>query len=229
MMGTQETADIRVWDPFVRITHWTIAVGFFVAYFTEDEALTLHVWAGYTIGVLVALRVLWGVMGPRYARFADFVYAPPTVVTYLVDLLRARAKRYVGHSPAGGAMVVTLLLALAATVVTGLLVYAEEEQAGPLAGFVAEAPVPMMAAPAIASARADEESDETTGARRAGKRESAFEEAHEVIANLTLVLVIAHILGVILASIVHRENLLRAMVTGRKRADGVDELPNVRP
>ena len=87
----------------------------------------------------------------------------------------------------------------------------------------------MMAAPAIASARADEESDETTGARRAGKRESAFKEAHEVIANLTLVLVVAHILGVILASIVHRENLLRAMVTGRKRADGVDELPNVRP
>jgi len=179
MMGTQETADIRVWDPFVRITHWTIAVGFFVAYFTEDEALTLHVWAGYTIGVLVALRVFWGVMGPRYARFADFVYAPPTVVTYLVDLLRARAKRYVGYSPAGGAMVVTLLLALATTVVTGLLVYVEEE--------------------------------------------------HEVIANLTLVLVVAHILGVILASVVHRENLLRAMVTSRKRADGVDELTNVRP
>ena len=53
--------------------HWTIAVAFFVAYFTEDEALTLHVWAGYTIGVLVAVRVFWGVIGPRYARFVDFV------------------------------------------------------------------------------------------------------------------------------------------------------------
>lgn len=220
-MGHHDAGDIRVWDPFVRIAHWTVAAGFFVAFFTEDEALTLHAWAGYTIGVLVALRVMWGFAGPRHARFADFVYPPRLVLTYFVDLLRLRAKRYIGHSPAGGAMVVALLLSLAATVGTGLVVYAEEERAGPLAGFVAEAPPPATTAPVIAPARADDEPNEEAGARQGGRRESAFEEAHEVLANLTLALVIAHILGVILASVVHHENLARAMVTGRKRPDGV--------
>jgi cytochrome b len=65
------TAALRIWDPFVRIAHWTVVVGFFVAYFTEDDLLALHVWAGYVVGVLAALRVLWGFVGPRHARFVD--------------------------------------------------------------------------------------------------------------------------------------------------------------
>lgn len=211
--------DVPVWDPFVRIAHWTIAVCFFIAYIVEDDPLTLHVWAGYIIGVLIVLRVLWGFAGPRHARFTDFVYAPRTTLTYLVDLLRLRAKRYIGHSPAGGAMVVALLVSLAATVGTGLVVYAQEERAGPLAGFVAEAPAPMMITTVVATAKADDGSDEGVGLRQDGKPESAFKEVHELVANLTLALVIAHILGVILASIVHHENLARAMVTGRKRPD----------
>lgn len=101
------------------------------------------------------------------------------------------------------------------------MVYAQEERAGPLAGFVAEAPAPMMTTPVIATAKADDGSDVGAGGRQGGKRESAFKEVHEVVANLTLALVIAHILGVILASVVHHENLARAMVTGRKRPDGV--------
>lgn len=211
-------SDIPVWDPFVRIAHWTIAVSFFIAYIVEDEPLTVHVWAGYIIGVLIVLRVLWGFVGPRHARFTDFVYAPRTALTYMVDLLRMRAKRYIGHSPAGGAMVVALLVSLAATVGTGLVVYAQEERAGPLAGLVVEAP---MTTPVIAPAKADDKSHEGTGVRQGDKRESAFKEVHEVVANLTLALVIAHILGVLWASIVHYENLARAMVTGRKRSNGV--------
>jgi|RhiMetdeSRZDD1v2_1073273.scaffolds.fasta_scaffold69875_5 cytochrome b len=208
-MVSPTSTQVKVWDPFVRIAHWTLAVGFFVAYLTEDEALTVHVWAGYLIGTLVLLRILWGFAGPQRARFTDFTYAPQVVFAYLNDLLRARAHRYLGHSPAGGAMVIALLLFLAATVGSGLILYAEEEGAGPLASFYSPQ--------AISSANeAENEVDEDSKERR-GK--SSIEEVHEALANITLALVLLHIAGVILASFVHRENLAYAMITGDKRAE----------
>ena len=104
-MPRQENATIRIWDPFVRFSHWILVVAFFIAYFSEDELLSLHVWAGYVLGVIVLLRIVWGVLGPRHARFSDFLYRPTEVVTYMRELLSFRGKRYLGHSPAGGAMV----------------------------------------------------------------------------------------------------------------------------
>ena len=190
-----------------------VALGFFVAYFTEDEALTVHVWAGYVVGGLVLLRIIWGFVGPRHARFTDFTYRPSTVFAYLRDLMLGRAPRYIGHSPAGGAMVIALLLFLSMTVATGLVLYAEEEGAGPLA--------PLYAETALEGSRSGTDVElgrEENGVERRGGR-SSFEELHEAIANVTLALVIFHVLGVVLASFVHHENLSRAMVTGRKRRE----------
>lgn len=200
---------IRVWDPLVRIAHWTVVVGFFIAYFTEDDALTLHVWAGYVVGVVVALRVLWGFVGPRHARFSDFLYRPSAVVAYLRSLVAFRGRRYVGHSPAGGAMVVALLIGLLATVGTGLVLHAVRDHAGPLAGIVAPA------APAVAGTEGDEK-EHAEGARRSGGQ---WGEVHEVLAHVMLVLVILHVGGVLLASHVHHENLPKAMITGDKRPE----------
>lgn len=207
---------VKVWDLFVRVFHWTVVVAFFVAYFTEDEVLTLHVWAGYVIGVLLVLRVAWGLVGPRHARFSDFLYRPREVAAYMRDLIGFRARRHLGHSPAGGAMAVALMIALAATVWTGLELYAAEENAGPLAAASAgqetagqeTAGLPVV----LASTHEGEEEDE-------GEEGGIWEDLHELLANLTLVLVGLHIAGVVLASLVHRENLARAMVTGYKRAD----------
>ncbi|MEZ5832225.1 MAG: cytochrome b/b6 domain-containing protein [Dongiaceae bacterium] len=210
-----QTAETSVWDPFVRLAHWIIAVAFFVAYLTEDDVLSVHVWAGYVVGALVLLRIAWGLVGPRYARFSDFIYAPHKIVTYLTDLLRLRAPRYLGHSPAGGAMVVALLLCLALTVATGLVVYAEEEGAGPLASLYSQAAVSSQpSAGAIESSEERQEGDEREG----DGQESAFKDVHELLANITLALVVLHVVGVVLASLAHHENLARAMVTGRKRA-----------
>jgi cytochrome b len=211
---TPKPNDVRVWDPFVRVSHWTIAIGFFIAYLTEDEAMTVHVSAGYVITVLILLRIVWGFFGPGHARFSDFSYALHTVIQYVRDLLLARARRYIGHSPAGGAMVFALLLFLAITVTSRMILYAEEQAAGPLAPFYTQRQVSQSG-----NDDADRDREEVGQGREGAEAESAFEEIHEVAANATLALVIFHILGVILASFVHRENPAGAMVTGRKRRE----------
>jgi cytochrome b len=127
---TKRPASTLVWDPLVRFGHWALVAAFAVAYLSaEAEAGNpdpLHVWGGYVVGAIVVLRVVWGFVGPRHARFSDFVRSPLVALAYFRDLLYGRARRYVGHSPAGGAMVIALLVCLAATVATGLIAYGEE-------------------------------------------------------------------------------------------------------
>jgi cytochrome b len=170
-------AEVRVWDPLVRIFHWSLVAAFAVAWASGDEWAGLHIWSGYVVMALVGLRLVWGLIGTRHARFADFIYRPSTVVGYLKDTILLRARRYIGHNPAGGAMVVALLLMLAIISATGVMM--------------------------------------TTDAFWGVEW---VEEVHEGAVNLTVVLVVVHVIGVIVASLEHRENLVRAMLTGRKRA-----------
>ena len=207
---------VRVWDPLVRFTHWLVAVAFFIAYFTEDDALTLHVWAGYTVGALVSLRLIWGFVGTRHARFSDFLFGPWKVIAYLGDLVAFRAKRYLGHSPAGGAMAIALWLGLLAVVWSGLEFYAEEEGAGPLVGVATEQVVGA-AQPSGLYVLASEAEEEGDGHERGRGGGSGWGDIHETLANLLFVLVVLHLAGVVLASVAHRENLARSMVTGSKR------------
>ena len=232
-MSTEEAAgrEVRVWDPWVRISHWIVAAAFLVAYFVTEEELGLHVWLGYLVGALVLIRVVWGLIGPRHARFADFVPTPRRLWEYLGGMLRGRAPRYLGHNPAGGAMIVLLLAALAGTVVTGLMVYGAEEKAGPLADlYAARDAGPGLGV--IGEARADEdepwereEAEEEHEAGEGHEHEEAeyLEELHEFFANLTLILVGLHVAGVLFSGALHRENLVRAMITGRKRAPAAGE------
>lgn len=169
-------AEIKVWDPFVRLFHWSLVLAFAVAWASADEWDRLHEWAGYAVAGLVALRIVWGIVGTEHARFADFVYRPGTVLAHLRDTLRLRAKRYIGHNPAGGAMVIGLLLAMIVIVTTGI----------------------MMTSNVFWDAE-------------------WVEDVHETAVNLTLVLIGLHVAGVLVASIEHGENLIRAMITGRKR------------
>jgi cytochrome b len=147
-----------------------------------------------------------GFIGPRHARFQDFVYRPAVVFRYLGDMVRGRGNRYVGHSPAGGIMVLALLACIAGTVGTGLVAYGEQGR-GPLAG---------MRSSTIATINA--EPDEGGQPPRSGHEESVVAGLHALLANVTLTLVLLHLLGVVVASLAHRENLVGAMITGEKHA-----------
>ena len=206
----EPAASTLVWDPLVRFGHWALVAAFAVAYLSAEEKAggpdPLHVWGGYVVGTIVVLRVVWGFVGPRYARFSDFVRSPIEALAYFRDLLSGHARRYIGHSPAGGAMVIALLVCLAATVATGLISYGEEGK-GPLA-------VVMMT---DTNANGNEAGHRAPAEKRGGETESTIDELHGLMANITVALVVAHIFGVAVASFVHKENLVLAMMTGRKR------------
>lgn len=199
-----------VWDPLIRFGHWALVAAFAVAYLSAEEEAggpdPLHVWGGYIVGAIVVLRVVWGFVGPRHARFRDFVRSPFSALLYFIDLLHGRARRYIGHSPAGGAMVIALLVCLAATVATGLIAYGEEGK-GPLAVVM------------VTGANANGKEVEHRAPAKTGTEEleSTIGELHGLLATITLVLVGAHIFGVVVASVAHKENLVLAMITGRKR------------
>jgi cytochrome b len=119
--GPMPPVMIKVWDLFVRLFHWSLVIFFVIAYATGDEIELVHIAAGYAIAALLALRIVWGFVGPRHARFSSFVRSPGEVLAYLRDVLRFRAARYIGHNPAGGAMILALMALLGATCVTGYM------------------------------------------------------------------------------------------------------------
>lgn len=203
-MPRQGATTVRVWDPLVRVFHWGLVAAFATAWLTADEVQPVHEVAGYTVAGLVAFRLIWGFVGSRHARFAQFVKGPGATLAYLGSMLRGQERRYLGHNPAGAAMIVALLLTLSGTAFTGWLM-AEPDRVAMLPAL------PQIVSPAWADDDGDEYGE-------GGEVEGPLKEVHETLANLMLLLVAAHVAGVVLASIRHRENLARAMITGEKRA-----------
>ncbi|MEQ1560568.1 MAG: cytochrome b/b6 domain-containing protein [Methyloglobulus sp.] len=126
---------IKVWDLPLRVFHWLLVAGFFVAYLTEDDLLTVHVWAGYLVAGLLLFRLVWGFVGTEYSRFSNFLCSPTQALAYVKGLFELKTKRYIGHNPAGAAMIVLLLVSLILTVLTGFAVYGADQAAGPLASI----------------------------------------------------------------------------------------------
>jgi cytochrome b len=173
--ATTSTQSIRVWDAPVRVFHWLMVLSFAGAYITsESERWRLvHISLGYTLGGLVAFRLVWGLVGTRYARFASFVRGPHAVVQYVRSLGSPQPEHHVGHNPAGALAIVLILASSVVLVATGWSLY---NDVGP----------------------------------------EGLDGIHEGAANTLLFLVGVHVAGVVVASWLHHENLVRAMVTGRK-------------
>jgi len=199
-----DSSSIKVWDISIRLFHWGLVAFFAIAYITgEIETETLHAWAGYVIIGLLVYRIVWGLIGSRHARFSDFIYSRTEINSYLKSLLTRHPKHYPGHNPAGGLMVILLLLGLMATSWTGLKAY-EAEGKGPLAATTISLTIPSAQAHGWEHGERHEKGDEF------------WEEAHEACVSFMLLLIFLHLGGVAVSSMLHRENLVRAMVTGRK-------------
>ncbi len=210
---------VVVWDILVRIFHWSLVVSFTVAYLTGDEENPWHVYAGYTILGLIVFRVVWGFIGSRYAQFSDFIYSPSAVFQYIKSLRAGNPKRYLGHNPAGGWMVITMLIMLFVVTLSGLKVYALEEGKGPFAASMA----PLLPIATAHAGEDDDEEEDNDDEQEIIKEESGseadagvWEEIHEVSSNLMLVLIALHLAGVVASSRLHKESLVKAMLTGKK-------------
>jgi cytochrome b len=175
--GARATPTVRVWDPFVRIFHWSLVGLFVVAFATGDGSERLHLAAGYAIAGLVLLRLVWGFVGSKHARFNDFVRSPTEVSRYMALAMRFRAPRFLGHNPAGGVMILALLAMLIGISATGFMMTTD----------------PFWDAEWV-------------------------EELHEALVYASLGLIALHVAGVVVSSVEHGENLVKAMITGRKRA-----------
>ena len=167
---------ILVWDLPTRLFHWLLAGTFAGAWLTAESErwIDVHVMLGYMFAGLIAFRLLWGLVGTRYARFSSFVRGPGAVLSYLKSLLTFRPQHHVGHNPAGGWAVLALLGLGIVTALAGYFTYAD------YGGHW-------------------------------------LEELHEGAASAMLGLVFLHIAAVVVSSLLHRENLVRAMITGLKR------------
>ena len=191
------TKRVKVWDPMIRIFHWSLVLFFLTAFLTEDDWLDLHVQAGYAVGLLLAFRIVWGLIGTRLARFHTFVKPPAVVLDYLKAMLTLKVPHFRGHNPVAAVMIVALLTSILLITFTGLVLIAGSGQ-GPLAG--------------------------TFWATWSG---DWLEDVHEFLANFTLLLVFGHVSGVFVSSLLEGENLAKAMISGRKkqRDHWVDDQP----
>ncbi|MAI89204.1 cytochrome b/b6 domain-containing protein [Ponticaulis sp.] len=223
MTEHNEPKSLKVWDPVVRIGHWVIVAGVLTAYIAGDDSETLHVTAGYIVAGTVLFRILWGIIGSRHARFSDFIRGPGAIFSYLKSLFSGKSERHIGHNPAGGAMIIALLISLLGTTGAGMSLYALEHGKGPLAPALAsfrDAPADMSETSSVPSTHEDEGEDEhEEGEHHEGGLIGLVAGLHKFFVYLTLSLAGLHVIGVFLSSRAHKENLALAMITGRKKSD----------
>jgi len=190
-------SQLKIWDLPTRVFHWLLVLSFIAAYVTNwlgVSYFTYHLWAGYFVIILLVFRILWGVVGTHHAQFVNFVRHPIESVTYALHLTKGKAKSYPGHNPLGALMVLTLLLVLLLQAVTGLFANDEIFNIGPLYGYISH------------------------------ELSLKLTAVHKELFYWILGAVGIHVGAVFFYVFVKRENLIKAMITGKKPAHGLAEV-----
>lgn len=185
---------ILVWDAPVRLFHWVLVALMATSYFSGragGDWMQLHFWSGYAILTLLLFRLVWGFVGSTTARFSSFLKGPRAAFTHVAHFFRQEGPRDIGHNPLGGAMVLVLIFAVLAQVVTGL--------------FTADTDTGMVNGP-LALKVADKWVERAT-------------DFHAWWINILLILAAVHVAAVVLYLVWKRHNLIGPMITGRKRID----------
>lgn len=183
---------IKVWDPFVRFFHWSLVSGFAINIISaEINWMTVHVWVGYFICVLLLSRIAWGLVGSRYARFRNFLYPVSETLAYVQGMRAGHPPHYLGHNPMGALMVFALLGLVLLICVSGLTTLATIDFEGPLVFINAWFDDAMA---------------------------YLAQDIHEILPWITLAFVGMHVTGVVVSSRMHNENLVKSMLTGYKPA-----------
>lgn len=190
---------VLVWDLPTRVFHWLLALSFIGAYVTgeSDRWALVHVTCGYTVLGLIVFRLVWGIVGTRYARFSEFVSGPSPVISYISGLIRGRPSHYVGHNPAGALAILALLLLGLVTSVSGWMVY--DDVGGDWLKELHDVP--------------------PFWAKWFNVECWTLEGLHEEASSLMLALVFVHIAAVLISSRLYGENLVRSMIDGRKQTE----------
>jgi cytochrome b len=179
---------MRVWDAPTRLFHWAIVLLVAFSYVSiKKDWIQLHFLSGYTILTLLLFRLVWGFIGSDTARFGNFLHSPIAGLRHLAQFGRREPDTELGHNAAGGWMVMAMLLALLAQVGTGLFSNDDVMNDAPLVHHISK-----------------EASDRITS-------------LHGTLFNVILGLIALHIVAIIAYAVVKRHDLVRAMVTGRKR------------
>jgi len=197
----EQPKTLKVWDLPVRILHWSLVILFIAAYVTNwlgAEYFTYHLWTGYAVIVLVSFRILWGLVGTYHARFINFVRNPIATTKYAFSFIKKSDKHYAGHNPLGALMVIALLLGSLVQAVTGLFTNDEIFNVGPLYAYVT-----------------DELSLKLTS-------------LHRQIFYWILGAIALHILAVVFHVWFKRDNIVKAMFTGKKNAEGLEGEPTIK-
>jgi len=197
-----------LWDPIVRISHWGVAAIVLANGVFNKGGGTLHIWLGWIGMALLALRLIWGVIGTPEARFSAFPPNPKAALSHLADLVGGRPRDYASHNPAGALMVYAFWAMLCVVIASGLV--------------MTDGVSPMRIADQQAAVAAGDWSvlvTEDDGAEDGNSGEEAGEwikEMHEIAANLLLLLAVLHVAAVVLETRAMRRNLVAPMIIGRR-------------
>lgn len=195
----------RLWDPVVRLTHWGIATAVLINALISKGGSVVHVTVGWVAMALLLLRLVWGVLGPREARFTAFPPKPAAAIHHLRGLLGGeKPRQYASHNPAGAIMVYAFWITLASVIASGLVM---TSGATPMQVAAEKAAV---ASGDWSALIRDGDDDESPAFRK------ATNEVHEVAANLLLILAALHVAGVYVEGLMMRRSLLAPMLFGAK-------------